>query len=144
MLARLPLVDLMVDAVRFNANQGLVDALRMGVPAVTCAGNSMASRLGGSILRAGNLEHAISSSPSDHLQQVIELVATDRGCKGCAPHWLEPGGVSPLFDTPLHVRQWEWAWDHMVQRHRGGFAPAAFDVPLATPWVMDNALPVDG
>lgn len=131
MLARLPVADLFVDTVRFNANQGLVDALRMGVPAVTCAGNSMAARLGGSILQAADLSQGITADPQAFVQKVIEL-GRDRAM---LQRWREELAAhrtqAPLFDAGARVREWEAAWTVMVQRQRDGLPPAAFDVARA-------------
>ena len=133
LLARLPLADLFVDSVRFNANQGLVDALRMGVPAVTCAGNSMASRLGGSILRAAGLPQAVCSTPAAFVQKVVQL-GQDRAALLALRSELERQRPhAPLFDAASRVREWEAAWTTMAERHRAGLAPAAFDVAPATP-----------
>ncbi len=51
-LAAIAYADLFLDTVRFNASHDLTLAPRAGVPAVTCAGSTMASRMAGNILRA--------------------------------------------------------------------------------------------
>jgi len=133
LLARLPLADLFVDAVRFNANQGLVDALRMGVPAITCAGNSMASRLGGSILRAAGLAESISPTKSAFLERAVQLGQDRASLRDLRSQLASQAGSAPLFDAAARVREWESAWSTMAERSRAGLAPAAFDVPLSAP-----------
>ena len=130
MLARMPLADLMVDTVRFNANQGLVDALRMGVPAITCAGNNMASRMGGSILRAANLDQGICDSPSDFLKKAIELGRNRNALTQWRAALNRALAQAPLFDTRSRVREWEAAWTTMVQRHREGLFRGVLRRPL--------------
>lgn len=128
-LASLPLADLFVDTLRFNANHGLVDALRMGLPAVTCAGNSMASRLGGSIVRAAGLEGCVSTSKDSFMQHVVRLGRDAEARTALRQQLADARTTAPLFQTEARVREWEWAWAEMVRRHQAGLAPCAFDVP---------------
>ncbi len=134
LLARMALADLFVDTLRFNATHGLVDALRMGVPAVSCAGQNMASRLGGSIVSAAGLADTVVDTPSGLTRLVLQLaqnpaaLADLRRRLGSQRH-----GGTPLFNPQARVREWEFAWTIMVRRHRDGLAPAAFDVPDQTP-----------
>jgi protein O-GlcNAc transferase len=128
MLARLPVADLFVDSVRFNANQGLVDALRMGVPAVTCAGNSMAARLGGSIVQAADMAQGITADPAAFVQKVIELGQDRAMLRQWREQLARSRAKAPLFDAPARVREWESAWTEMAKRQQAGLPPAAFDV----------------
>ena len=128
MLARMVLADLFVDALRFNANHGLVDALRMGVPAISCAGNSMASRLGGSIIRAAGLPQCVFTDPARYLAEAIGL-GRDREKLARLRQQLQLARpTAPLFDAQSRVRECEAAWTVMVKRYRAGLAPASFDV----------------
>lgn len=128
-LARLPLADLFVDTVRFNANQGLVDALRMGVPAVTCAGQSMASRLGGSIVQSAGLPDAVTHRTDAFVDRVVQLGRDAPALAALRSRLAAQTSSAPLFDAPARLREWESAWETMVQRHLAGKPPAAFDVP---------------
>jgi predicted O-linked N-acetylglucosamine transferase (SPINDLY family) len=129
MLARVGLADLFVDTLRFNANHGLVDALRMGVPAVSCAGENMASRLGGSIVRAAGLVDCVADSPAAYAQLVRRLAQDPGALPALRQQLARARDSAPLFDMAARLREWEWAWAHMVQSHQDGLAPAAFDVP---------------
>ena len=133
LLGRLALADLFVDTVRFNANQGLVDALRMGVPAITCAGNSMASRLGGSILKGAGLAEGITNTKSAFLERVVQLGQDRSALRDLRGRLAAQLAQAPLFDAAARVREWESAWSTMAERSRAGLAPAAFDVPLSAP-----------
>lgn len=132
-LARLPLADLFVDTVRFNANQGLVDALRMGVPAVTCAGHSMASRLGGSIVRAAGLPDGVVASRTAFVDTVVRLGRDATALAALRTRLAGARAAAPLFDARARLREWESAWRTMVQRHADGLPPAAFDVAAQPP-----------
>ena len=131
MLARLPLADLFIDALRFNANHGLVDALRMGVPAISCAGNSMASRLGGSIIRAAGLPECVFTNRADYLAAGIELGRNRNKLAQLRASLLAARPTAPLFDAPARIRECEAAWTLMAGRARAGLAPVGFDVDSA-------------
>ncbi len=101
-LARLPLADLFVDTVRFNANQGLVDALRMGVPAVTCAGQNMASRLGGSIVQARWSARRRDAVPTSAF---VDTVVRPRARRVGAGRAAQPPGVARRARRPCSTRR---------------------------------------
>ena len=127
------MADLFVDTVRFNANHGLADALRMGVPAVTCAGQSMASRLGGSIVRAAGLGDCVVDNPAAFVETVVRLGKDSGARRELRARLARQHATAPLFDPAARVREWEAAWTMMVQRHQSGLPPQAFDVPAQAP-----------
>ena len=127
-LTRMPLADLFVDALRFNANHGLVDALRMGVPAITCAGKSMASRLGGSIVRAAGLPQCVFHDVESYLEEVMTL-GRDRSKLLLLKQQLQAARpAATLFDAQARIRECEAAWSVMAERARAGLPPIAFDI----------------
>jgi predicted O-linked N-acetylglucosamine transferase (SPINDLY family) len=129
MLARLKLADLFVDSLHFNANHGLVDALRMGVPAISCAGRTMASRLGGSIIRAAGLPECVHHDPGAWLEAAVALGRDRAALRALRARLHAARPAAPLFDAAARVREWEAAWTHMAQRQQAGLPPAAFDIP---------------
>ena len=131
-LARMKLADLFVDSIRFNANYGLVDALRMGVPAISCAGDNMASRLGGSIIRAAGLPECVFDSSARMVDAALALGRDAKALATLRARLASQRPAAPLFDAQARVREWEWAWTTMVQRHQAGLPPQAFDVPDQT------------
>ncbi|MCJ0763589.1 tetratricopeptide repeat protein [Variovorax terrae] len=128
-LGQIAQADLFIDAVRFNANQGLVDALRMGVPAVTCAGHNMASRLGGSILRAAGLPEGVHDDAGAYVDAIISLGRDAGALEALRARLQAARATAPLFDLAGRLREWEAAWTFMTERARAGLPPVAFDVP---------------
>lgn len=128
-LACMTHADLFLDTLRFSANQGLEDALRIGVPALSCAGDSMASRLGGSMLRAAGLNQCVMESPAAYVAEAVRLGRNPQALQQLRQHLLAEKASAPLFDLAARVREWEAAWATMAERTRAGLAPAAFDVP---------------
>ncbi len=121
--------DLFLDPLRFNAHQGLVDVLRLGVPAITCAGNSMASRLGGSILRAAGLPYCVFDNEEVYLETAVGLGRDRERLSDMRTRLKEAHATAPLFDVQARVKELEAAWALMAERSRAGLAPTSFDVP---------------
>ncbi len=129
LLACMQHADLFLDTLRFNANQGLEDALRLGVPALSCAGDSMASRLGGSVIRAAGLPQCVMPDQAAFVAEAVRLGRNPQALQQLRQQLLAEKASAPLFDLTARVREWEAAWETMAERTRAGLAPAAFDVP---------------
>ena len=128
-LALMPLGDLFLDPLRFNANQSLTDALQMGLPAISCAGNSMASRLGGSILRAAGLPQCVVQDHASYSATVVALGRDRSQLADLRRRLQEAKATAPLFDLQARVKELEAAWTFMAGRAHAGLPPEAFDVP---------------
>ena len=72
-LARYALADLFLDTFPFNAGTTANDALWMGLPLLTHAGRSFASRMAGSLLMALDLPELIAESPEDYVAKAIHF-----------------------------------------------------------------------
>jgi protein O-GlcNAc transferase len=70
-------VDIALDPFPFNGHTTTCDAVWMGVPVVMLAGDTYASRFGGSVLRHVGLEELITTSPQQYVETAVKL-ATDR------------------------------------------------------------------
>ena len=131
LLACIKHADLFLDTLRFNAVQGLEDALRSGVPAISCEGNNMASRLGASVLRAAGLPDCVLTTPDAYAAKATWLCQHPAALYILRERLATAHRSSPLFDTAARIKELEAAWAHMVQRSRAGLPPATFDVPQA-------------
>lgn len=123
--------DLLLDTLRVNCPSGLEDALYMGVPTLSCAGNTMASRLGASLLRAANLPELVLESGEACVARALQLGRDSNALQQLRAHIQATLPASPLFDTAARVREREAAWETMVERSRDGLEPAAMDVPIS-------------
>jgi predicted O-linked N-acetylglucosamine transferase (SPINDLY family) len=72
-LARYQVADLFLDTSPYNAGTTASDALRMGLPMLTCLGNSLVSRMGASLLNAVNLPELIKTNQEEYELFAIEL-----------------------------------------------------------------------
>lgn len=131
LLARLQLADLYLDTLRFNATHTLVDALKRGLPAITVRGHNMSSRLGGSIVTAAGLPECVFESAQAYEDAAVALCLNPQSLQALRKRLSQRHASAPLFDERARVRDWEWAWQHMVERDRAGLSPAAFDVPAS-------------
>ncbi len=128
-LSRIALADLFVDTLRFSANQGLVDALQVGLPAITCAGANMASRLGGSILTAAGLSDCVVNTTSEYVETALMLANSPEKLRALRAKLKGAVKPIPLFDSSARLREWEYAWTRMVEQGRKNLPPVSIDVP---------------
>lgn len=131
LLARLKHADLFLDTLRFNSVQGLEDALRAGLPAISCAGSDMASRLGASLLNAAGLPDCVLATQEEYVAEAIRLGQHPTALKALRERLRSAHSTAPLFDAAARIKELEAAWTHMIDRSRAGLPPASFDVPRA-------------
>lgn len=123
-LARLAGADLFLDTFPFNAHTTASDALWAGVPVVTLAGESFASRVAASLLRAVGLDDLVTDSLDRYRAAVLALV-TDRARLAESRARLAAARErSPLFDSPRYTRALERGYRAMWQRTLAGEPPA--------------------
>lgn len=74
-LARHIHADLFLDTLPYNAHTTCSDALWMGVPVLSCVGETFASRVAGSLLNAAELPELICSSLAEYEARALQLAA---------------------------------------------------------------------
>jgi len=122
-LARYRLVDLFLDTLPYNAATTASDALRMGLPVLTCRGNSFASRMAASILSAINLPELITATPKEYESVAIELATNSDKFKIIKSKLHENLKTAPLFDTVKFTASLESVYEVMYQRYHNGLEP---------------------
>jgi predicted O-linked N-acetylglucosamine transferase (SPINDLY family) len=106
-LARHVHADLFIDTFRYNAHTTTTDALWMGVPVLTCSGETFASRVAGSMLTAVGLPDLIAADPAGYEALAVKL-ATEAGLlAGYRGRLQENRRTMPLFDIPAFTRALE-------------------------------------
>ena len=122
-LARLQLADLVLDTSPYNAHTTASDALWAGVPLVTCAGDTFASRVAGSLLHAVGLPELVTNTLDDYRALALAL-ATDPGRLEALRNRL--AGLranAALFDVVGYTRGLEAMYTAMWGRHVAGLDP---------------------
>ncbi|MGA2776361.1 MAG: tetratricopeptide repeat protein [Steroidobacteraceae bacterium] len=127
-LARLRLADLFLDTLPFNAGTTASDALWAGLPMLTCAGETFAARMAGSLLHTIGLPELIATDLEVYASRAIELARHPEVLKALRRRLIDNRRASPLFDTNRFVRHLESAYLEMWQRHARGENPSAFSV----------------
>ncbi len=124
-LARLALADLVLDTLPYNAHTTASDALWAGVPVLTCAGDTFASRVAGSLLRAAGLPELVTGSLADYAE-LAQALASDPARLAVLSRRLQDQRMSaPLFDVRRYTLDLETLYRGMWRRHTDGLAPVA-------------------
>lgn len=125
-LARLPLADLFLDTLPYNAHTTANDALWSGLPVLTCAGTTFAGRVAGSLLRAVGLPELITSSTEEYERLALRLAAQPDILAELRQKLARNRSTAPLFDMARFARDIEAAYRHMWERRCAGQQPEAF------------------
>jgi len=122
-LARYRVADLFLDTLPYNAGTTASDALRMGLPVLTCMGNSFASRVAASVINAINLPELITTTQEQYESLAIELATHPEQLKIIKDKLANNLSTAPLYDTPLFTRHLESAYLTMYDRYQQGLEP---------------------
>jgi predicted O-linked N-acetylglucosamine transferase (SPINDLY family) len=130
-LARHRLAGLFLDSFPYNAHTTASDALWVGLPVLTLAGRTFASRVAGSLLRTVGLPELITTSLADYQATALRL-ARDADSLAHLRTRLEANRMSsPLFDAGQFARNLEKAYSTMWDIYTRGREPRAFRVSPA-------------
>jgi len=130
-LARYRHVDLFLDTAPFNGGATVSDALSMGVPVLTLAGESFAARMAGSALHALGLDELITRSLAEYEAAAVALARDPARLLALRARLERARRESPFFDSDRYRSGLEAAYAHMVSRQAAGLAPASFRVAAA-------------
>lgn len=127
-LARQRRADLFLDTAPYNAHTTTSDALWMGLPVLTCAGQSFAARVAASLLTAAGLPELITHQWSDYEAMAIELAQDKPKLQSFKDRLKQNRMTMPLFDAKRFTRNAEKAYLMAIQRNVQGLAPDHFAV----------------
>jgi protein O-GlcNAc transferase len=135
-LARHRLADLFLDSLPYNAHTTASDALWAGLPVLTCAGETFAGRVAGSLLHAVGLPELVTHS-LDQYEALAARLAREPDLLAGLRHRLNANRLhTPLFDCAAYTRHFEVALTSMWEIWAKGEMPRAFAVagePLEAP-----------
>ncbi len=115
-LGRLPCADLFLDTFPYNAHATCSDALWMGVPVVTCAGDTFPSRVAGSLLRTLGVPELVASSPEEYYELAYTLATDGRRREKLRELIRRNSGTSPLYDSSRITRGLESLFLRMMRQ----------------------------
>jgi predicted O-linked N-acetylglucosamine transferase (SPINDLY family) len=128
-LARYRLAGLFLDTLPCNAHTTACDAPWMGVPVLTRAGQTFASRIGASLLEAIGVPELIADTPETYETLAVTLATNSDRLAAIGQRILRGRDESSLFDIGLFTRRVEAAYIKMHERRRAGLAPDHIVIP---------------
>ncbi|WEF52944.1 hypothetical protein AFIC_001457 [[Pseudomonas] carboxydohydrogena] len=134
-LARTQLADLFLDNNYWNGHSTASDALRCGVPVITCQGTSFASRVASSLLHAIGMPELITTSLEDYETLALRLARDPALLAATKDKLARNRFTAPLFDTARFTRHLEAAYVTMHERAQRGERPASFTVTALPPGI---------
>jgi len=114
-LARHVHADLFLDTLPYNAHTTCSDALWMGLPVLTCVGDTFASRVAGSLIKAAGLDELITCTPADYENKALYLAANPQALHTMKQKLISEKMTSPLFDTASFTRSLEAIYKDILE-----------------------------
>jgi predicted O-linked N-acetylglucosamine transferase (SPINDLY family) len=127
-LARYSSADLFLDTLPFNGGATVSDALSMGLPVLTCAGESFAARMAGSVLTGLGLSELVTRSMEEYVATAQKLAAQPERLIALRRSLQSKRSAHRFFDTDRYRIHLEAAYRTMWERHAAGLPPQAFAV----------------
>lgn len=127
-------VDLMLDTFPFTGGTTTCEALWMGVPTLTLAGNTLIARQGASLLSAAGLADWVADSKATYVSKALLLTNDLDKLSSLRAGLRAQVLASPLFDAPRFARNMEellWEMWHESQGTQSKFAASAGAVVAA-------------
>jgi predicted O-linked N-acetylglucosamine transferase (SPINDLY family) len=115
-LARFALADLFLDTFPVNAHTTASDALWVGVPIVTYAGETFVSRVAGSLLHAVGLPELITTSLEEYEGLALRLAQDRDTLRRLRAHLDSQRNTVALFDSERFTRDLEAAYTWMLDQ----------------------------
>lgn len=128
-LARHACADLFLDTIHYSAHTTAADALYAGLPVLTLPGRTMASRIGGSIVRAAGLPELVASGVAAYEDMASRLATKPGELARLREKLVQGRSTCTLFDTARRTHELDRAFDMMWERHAAGLPPESFAVP---------------
>jgi protein O-GlcNAc transferase len=122
--------DLFLDTAPCNAHTTASDALWCGLPVLTCAGETFASRVAGSLLTAIGLPELVTSSLDDYERAAMDLIRAPDRLAALRSKIERQRDVNSLFDLPRSAASIEAAYGRMWQRWRAREKPVGFSIEM--------------
>jgi predicted O-linked N-acetylglucosamine transferase (SPINDLY family) len=129
-VARMAAADVFLDTFgRYNGHSTVNEALWAGVPVVTLAGASFASRVAASLVAAAGVPDLAVRDRAEYVALAVRLARDPAERAVLRRRLVEARGTAPLFDSARTVRSLEGAYEIMWANCAAGGGPRSFSVP---------------
>ena len=122
-LARVSCADLFLDTYPYSGHTTASDALWAGVPLVTVTGDTFASRVAASLLRAMGLGELVTESLPAYRALILDLVANRGRLAALRERVAANRLTAPLFDSVRYTKNLERAYEAMWERRLAALPP---------------------
>jgi predicted O-linked N-acetylglucosamine transferase (SPINDLY family) len=126
-LGQLRAADLFLDTRPYNAHTTANDALWVGVPVITCPGDTFASRVAGSQLNAIGLPELVTGSMGEYERLALRLAREPACLESLRQKLQQNRATAMLFDTGRYTRDLESAYLRMWANFLTGVGPAPIE-----------------
>ncbi len=116
-MTRQACADLFLDTAPYGAHTTANDALLAGLPVLTCAGETFASRVAGSQLHAIGLPELVTSNFADYEALALALASDPTTLAELRARLARNRGTQPLFDMASYARDFENGLERMWREH---------------------------
>ena len=106
-------IDIALDTFPYNGTTTTCEALWMGAPVVTLAGNRHAGRVGVSLLNQVGLTEFIAKTPDEYVEIAVRLASNVAKLEELRTGLRERLAESPLCDAKAFTRDLEAAYREM-------------------------------
>lgn len=106
-LARHAHADLFLDTIPYNAHTTCSDALFMGLPVMTCVGDTFAARVAGSLLHAAGFPELVTYDLATYERKALQLANDQTELQNIKTHLTAGKHDSRLFDTAQFTKSLE-------------------------------------
>ena len=127
-LARHRLADLFLDTLPYNAHTTAADALWVGLPVITCRGQSFAGRVAASLLCAIGAPDLVTDDLEAYERLALRIASEPSVLQELGERLRRNRLSHPLFDTDRYRRHLETAYVRMWEYWQRGESPASFTV----------------
>ena len=132
-LARHRLADLFLDTRYCGAHTTCSDALLAGLPVLTCPGETFASRVAASLLRAAGLPELVAADIADYESRAIRLAGEPAELRPLRERLRAERPTCPAFDAPRLVRDLERAYRRMWEDFEARGSPSGSGLTAVRP-----------
>jgi protein O-GlcNAc transferase len=112
-------VDIILDTFPYTGGTTTCEALWMGVPTLTLAGDSLLARQGASLLMAAGLEEWMAANIEEYIAKAVALTSDQSRLAVLRAGLRQQVLASPLFDAPRFARNFEEALWGMWRAYQG-------------------------
>ena len=112
-------VDMVLDTFPYPGGTTTCEALWMGVPTLTLAGDSLLARQGASLLTAAGLPDWVADTEADYVAQAVARAADLDALAALRAALRARVSTSPLYDAPRFARHFEDALWRMWRQSLG-------------------------